>query len=108
MQEDEKHFKFESACLSVCARDEFLHRSLDVNSSLRKMSALCISQVAKAFDLGSSSSRSPSVRRMKAKKPCEALSSKGTKKPAEGLMSDKDDIDFGLVHVDVLYVSFDK
>lgn len=74
-----------------------LQRSSDVQSLLRKSSALFGSCVTKALDVGSSSDRSPSAGAMKTKRPRIATGLKGAKNATDGWSSCKDNIDLDSV-----------
>lgn len=78
----ETHFQVEFARSVVSVKNESLRRSLDVQSSLWKNSALFSSHIAKAFDVVCSSSKSPFVGTKKARKSRKVAGSKGAKKPA--------------------------
>lgn len=83
-----------------------MRRASDLWSSLGKSSALISRCVANALNVGSSSSKSPSVCSKKAKKPRRASGSKGEKKAAEGPSRDNANIDVNRVQAEVRQVSF--
>lgn len=102
------HFQVEPTRLAVRAEDDSSRQSSDVQSFLGKSSALFSGRVAKALDVGSTSSKSPSADTEKARKQRKAWGSMGAKKPTEGPSSGNKNIDINSFQADVLEVSFVK
>lgn len=98
----ETQFQVSSARLAASNGDRSLRRSSDVLSSLRKSSARFVSRVTKALDESRSSSKSPFVGAMKAKRPRKASGLKIANKPFEVPSSCNENIDFGLGQADAL------
>lgn len=96
------HFKDESACLTVSARDELLCLSTNVQSFLGKRSTLFCSLVAKALDVRSTSNMCLSIGRMETRTLRKPSGSKSTKKRSEGPPRGNDNIDVYLLYADPL------
>lgn len=101
-KELETHFQVECARLNESVRNALLRWFSDAQSSLGKISALFSSRVAKALDVGSSSSKMPSVCTEKAWKPRIASCSKRATKPVEGPSSGNGNVYVEPVQVNLL------